>query len=180
MRQRHQKQQNQSIILLERKVEAATRDVRGSSFFKRTLLDKTKITENNANMICDYVLAMKQESNISTSTCRNILITLVSFSKKTGLTDFDRIDRQAIKAYKPFQRWAVIINSSIRYFFLQCLRMCFERRQVLVCTSTCVFQIKQDIIMQQLKFFAYVFHTKCHCEEGGRHRYSGKSGEFKR
>lgn len=103
--QKRQKQPQQTFDILESKVEAATKDVRGGPWFKRTLLDKTKITANNGSMICDYILAMQQESNISTSTRRNILITLVSFSKKTGLIDFDKMERQNVKAYlSTFQR----------------------------------------------------------------------------
>lgn len=98
-KRKQQNQQQTQFDILQRKVEDATKDVRTCAFFKRTLLDKTKITINNANMICDYILAMKQESNISTLTRRNILIRLVSFSKKVGLVDFDKIDRQAIKTY---------------------------------------------------------------------------------
>jgi integrase len=85
--------------VLESKVDAATKDVRGGPWFKRTLLDKTKITANNANAICEYIIAMKRESNISTNTRRNILITLVSFSKRIGLVDFAKIDRQTVKTY---------------------------------------------------------------------------------
>jgi site-specific recombinase XerD len=97
-KQQNQQQQTQ-LDILQGKVDVATKDVRGGPWFKRTLLDETKINANNANAICDYILTMQQESNISTSTRRNILITLVSFSKRVGLIDFDKIDRQNVKTY---------------------------------------------------------------------------------
>jgi integrase/recombinase XerD len=97
-KQQNQQQQTQ-LDILQGKVDVATKDVRGGPWFKRTLLDETKINANNANAICDYILTMQQESNISTSTRRNILITLVSFSKRAGLIDFEKIDRQNVKTY---------------------------------------------------------------------------------
>lgn len=93
-------------------------------------MDKTKITANNANAICDYIIEMKQESNISISTRRNILITLVPFSKKVGLLDFGQIDKQTIKAYlskfqkseeeDPSHKWIgthTVVTATIQKFY---------------------------------------------------------------
>src|SRR6266496_4255339 len=87
--------------ILEKKVEAANKDIRGAKWFKKTLLDNSLITAKNANCICDYDIAMRQESNISVSTRRNILVTLIIFAKKVGISriDFENIDTRSIKSY---------------------------------------------------------------------------------
>jgi Phage integrase, N-terminal SAM-like domain len=73
------------------------------------------ISIENANTICDYVIAMRSEANISLSTIRNLIYTLTRFIRKFEDRSFRDIKDLDIKLYlnslrkpedeDPTQRW---------------------------------------------------------------------------
>lgn len=73
------------------------------------------ISIENANTICDYVIAMRSEANISLSTIRNLIYTLTRFIRKFEDRSFRDINDLDIKLYlnslrkpedeDPTQRW---------------------------------------------------------------------------
>src|SRR5207237_203079 len=60
---------------------AVTNDVTGHNWIKKALLNKTLISTENANTICDYVLARKSDSNISVTTKRRIVTCLCAYAR---------------------------------------------------------------------------------------------------
>jgi site-specific recombinase XerD len=82
------------------------KDIPGCNWIKKSLLDRKISSLQNANSICDYVLACKSEDSISTNTRRNILTTLTTFLKwtskhyyKTTSVPFSDMTRDTIKLY---------------------------------------------------------------------------------
>jgi hypothetical protein len=58
--------------VLNNKIEIVAKDIEGSNWIKKALKDRDLISSANANTICDYVLAMKSESNISHNTPQSL------------------------------------------------------------------------------------------------------------
>jgi hypothetical protein len=85
---------------------AVTNDVTGHNWIKKALLNKALISTENANTICDYVLARKSDSNISVTTKRRIVTCLCAYARwfnqqyyKTPKVLFKDVERDAIKFY---------------------------------------------------------------------------------
>jgi hypothetical protein len=92
--------------VLNNKIEIVAKDIEGSNWIKNALKDRDIISSSNANTICDYVLAMKSESNISATTRRNLLTTLLKFLKwanlqyyKTPSVSFRDMTHETVKLY---------------------------------------------------------------------------------
>lgn len=103
-----QNKQNQDDFrkVVENKIDIVMKDIPGCNWIKKSLLDRKIISLQNANTICDYVLACKSEDSISTNTRRNILTTLTTFLKwtsknyyKTTSVPFSDMTRDTIKLY---------------------------------------------------------------------------------
>jgi integrase/recombinase XerD len=73
------------IDLLERKITIATEGFITDKFCKLVLRDRSRLSDENALTICDYVIAMKREINPRLSYRRSIIQILSELSRAVGL-----------------------------------------------------------------------------------------------
>jgi integrase/recombinase XerD len=72
-----------SIDLLERKIDLVTEGLR--PFYRKML--KHRLSKQNANTVCDYILTNKRESNVGTHAIKLKIQTLVNFSEFIGTNE---------------------------------------------------------------------------------------------
>ena len=74
-----------SLNPLDRKVDLITEGL--EPFYKKML--KEKLSNNNANTVCDYIISNKRESNIGIHNVKLKIQTLVNFSELIGRRFFE-------------------------------------------------------------------------------------------
>jgi hypothetical protein len=72
---------NIHLALLERKIILATEGFTSLKFCELALKDRNRLSEENALTICEYILAMKRETNPRLSYKRNTIQFLSELSK---------------------------------------------------------------------------------------------------
>src|SRR5437868_268018 len=72
----------QVIDPLEEKISLLTQNL--MPFYRRMLKDNDKISRENANTICDYLMANRRENNVGAHIIKLKIQTLVNFSQYIG------------------------------------------------------------------------------------------------
>ncbi len=73
------------LTVLERKIFLTTENFTTDSFCKMVLKDRSRLSKENALIICDYIIAMKREINPRLSYKRNTIQFLSELSKAVGI-----------------------------------------------------------------------------------------------
>jgi uncharacterized protein YihD (DUF1040 family) len=73
------------LAVLERKIFLTTEGFTADSFCKMVLKDRSRLSKENALIICDYIIAMKREINPRLSYKRNTIQFLSELSKAVGI-----------------------------------------------------------------------------------------------
>jgi uncharacterized protein YihD (DUF1040 family) len=76
---------NVDDIILERKITLATEGFTTHKFCELILRDRSRLSEENALTICDYIIAMKREVNPRLSYKKNTIQFLSELSKIVGI-----------------------------------------------------------------------------------------------
>jgi site-specific recombinase XerD len=94
--QQKQRSQYKKEELLIQRLKSLVSNDHYYNWLERMLLNKISI--DNANIICDYVSAMRSEANISPITCRNLISNLCLFVRKINKL-FAKITHTDISLY---------------------------------------------------------------------------------
>lgn len=112
--------------LFDRKVDLVTAGLR--AYYARCLKNERELSRNNALTICNYIMSMKTEINLSDNYRRTNLSLLVQFSKFHNQKPFSHITREDLLAFldslrkpeDPMCRWIGSYNlyciQLIRFF----------------------------------------------------------------
>ena len=73
------------LTLLERKITLATEGFTTDRFCKLVLRDRSRLSEQNASTICEYVIAMKREVNPRLSYKKNAIQFIAELSKAVAI-----------------------------------------------------------------------------------------------
>ena len=76
---------NKHLALLEKKITIATEGFTTDRFCELVLIDRKRLSDENALTICEYVIAMKMEINPRLSYKRSIIQILSGLSKAVGI-----------------------------------------------------------------------------------------------
>jgi integrase len=109
------------LVLLQRKIAAATEDFTTSKFCELILKDRNRLSKENALTVSDYIIAMKREINPRSSYKRYTIQILAELSKTIGISKkFIDMTRDDVLCYldkghkledeDPLHRWVGSYN----------------------------------------------------------------------
>jgi hypothetical protein len=88
---------NNDDPLFDRKVDLVTAGLR--AYHARCLKNKKEVSQNNALIICNYIMSMKTEINPSDNYRRTNITLLIQFSKFHNQKPFSQITREELLAF---------------------------------------------------------------------------------